>query len=64
MPNPVAEIMPAMTAVPSAIWAPEPAPLLKASGTTPRMKQSEVMIIGRKRRREASNVAANSSFPL
>ena len=45
----VAAIMPAMTAVPMAFWLPEPAPVLMASGKTPRMNASEVMMMGRRR---------------
>ena len=63
MPNPVAVIMPASTAVPRAFCAPDPAPLLTASGSTPKMKHSDVIMMGRKRRREASTVASNKSLP-
>ena len=39
--------MPPITPVPMAFWLPEPAPLAMASGSTPRMKASEVIRIGR-----------------
>ena len=47
----VAVIMPPITPVPMAFWAPEPAPLLRASGSTPKMKAREVIRIGRSRSR-------------
>ena len=37
--------------------APAPAPVEIASGTTPKMNDSEVMMIGRNRRRAASMAA-------
>src|SRR5690606_9085971 len=43
----VAVIMPLMTPVPMARWLPDPAPLAMTSGSTPRMKASEVMMMGR-----------------
>ena len=38
-----------------------PAPTARASGTTPRMKASEVMMIGRRRRRQASTRGSRAS---
>ncbi len=64
MPSPVVVSMPAITAVPSAFCAPDPAPVLIARGTTPRMKHRDVMMMGRKRIRAASTVADSKSFPL
>ena len=63
MPKPVAVIIPTSTAVPSAFCAPAPAPLLNASGSTPRIKHRDVIMIGRRRIREASSVAATRSLP-
>ncbi len=45
-----AVIMPPITPVPMARWLAEPAPLARNSGSTPRMKASEVITMGRKRR--------------
>ena len=42
--------MPDNTEVPMARWLAELAPEAKNSGTTPKIKAKEVMIIGRKRR--------------
>ena len=64
MPSPVAVSIPAITAVPSAFCAPDPAPALIARGTTPRIKHRDVMRMGRKRSRAASTVADSTSFPL
>src|SRR5262249_49187257 len=55
----VAASMPPMTPVPTACRAPAPAPIEMASGSTPRMKASDVIRIGRKRRRAASRAAAD-----
>ena len=55
--------MPPITAVPIARWLAEPAPLAIASGKVPRMKASEVMMIGRKRRCAASIAASIALFP-
>ncbi len=55
--------MPPMTPVPTEWRAPAPAPVEKASGETPRMKASEVMRIGRSRRRAASSAAADGDNP-
>ena len=52
-----------MTPVPTACWLPEPAPELITSGNTPRPKAIEVITIGRRRRRQACNVAAITSWP-
>src|SRR5690606_38683844 len=41
--------MPPITPVPTAFCAPEPAPLAMASGSTPNMKASEVIRMGRRR---------------
>ena len=44
-----------------ALPAAAPAPLENASGTTPKIKASEVIKIGRKRKRAASNAAATAN---
>src|SRR5207244_1513434 len=49
--------------VPMAFWLPEPAPLLSASGSTPRPKAIEVMRIGRRRWRTACRAASTSVAP-
>ena len=49
----VATSMPPTTPVPIEWRLAAPAPLLRASGRTPKMKASEVMMMGRKRRRAA-----------
>ena len=54
----VAASIPPMTPVPTEWRAPAPAPVENASGSTPRMKASEVMRIGRKRSRAASSAEA------
>ncbi len=54
----VAVSIPPITPVPIACWLAEPAPLLIASGSTPRMKASEVIRIGRRRSRAASSAAS------
>ena len=54
--------MPEITPVPMARWLAELAPEAMASGTTPKMKASEVMTIGRKRRWAAAS--ADSMTPL
>src|SRR5690606_30035573 len=59
----VAVIMPPITPVPIARWLAEPAPEAITSGSTPRMKASEVMMIGRKRRCTASSVASINPLP-
>ena len=59
----VAEIMPPSTPVPMACWLFDAAPEAMARGTTPKMKASEVMTIGRKRSVDASMVASTSDLP-
>jgi hypothetical protein len=59
----VAASMPPITPVPAETRAPAPAPVDSASGSTPRMKASEVIRIGRKRRRAASTAAAEADRP-
>jgi hypothetical protein len=54
----VAAIIPPITPVPIECRLAEPAPVEIASGTTPRMKASDVMIIGRNRNRAASMAAS------
>ncbi len=49
-PSNVADVMPPMTAVPSAFWAPAPAPFPSTMGSTPRMNAIEVIKMGRNRR--------------
>ena len=61
MPMPVAAIMPPITPVPTAMRLAAPAPLAITSGTMPRMKASEVMMIGR-RRNLAASLTASSGF--
>ena len=63
MPSTVAEIMPPSTPVPIAFWLPEPAPVLVASGSTPKPKASEVIRIGRSRIFAADSVASNRLRP-
>src|SRR3546814_93589 len=55
----VAEIIPPSTPVPMAFWLAALAPVAIASGSTPKLKASEVMMIGRKRSRAASMVASS-----
>ena len=64
-PKPTPELdLPAVTATtPAEMRAPAPAPVEIASGSTPRMKASEVMRIGRKRSRAASTAAAEADSP-
>ncbi len=59
----VAASMPPITPVPIEWRAPAPAPVDSASGNTPRMNASDVMTIGRKRRRAASIAASVSDLP-
>src|SRR6516165_12623534 len=54
-------IIPVNTVMPIDTRALAPAPLASTSGTTPRMKASEVITIGRKRERAAS-VAASKTY--
>ena len=56
--------MPKNTATPSAWRISAPAPLAKASGTTPKMKAKEVIRIGRSRVRPASEAASCRSRPV
>ena len=55
--------MPPITPVPMACWLFEEAPVAIASGTTPKMKASEVITIGRKRSVAASIVAWTMLVP-
>ncbi len=50
--------MPLKTAVPSVRRISAPAPSASTSGTTPKMKANEVIMIGRSRSRQASSVAS------
>ena len=59
----VATSIPPMTLVPMAWRLAAPAPVLTARGTQPRMKASEVITMGRKRRRAASSAACTASLP-
>ena len=55
--------MPLKTAMPSDCRISAPAPWAIRSGTTPRMKAIEVMMIGRRRSRHASSVASRIGLP-
>jgi hypothetical protein len=59
----VAATMPPMTPVPIECRLAEPAPVLMASGSTPRMNASDVITIGRKRSRTASMAASCADRP-
>src|SRR5581483_5465841 len=59
----VASSMPPTTPVPIERRAAAPAPLANISGSTPKTKASEVMTIGRKRRRAAFSAASMASLP-
>ena len=59
----VAATIPPMTPVPTEWRAPAPAPVEIARGSTPRMNASDVIRIGRKRRRAASIAAADGVSP-
>ena len=61
-PNSVTPSMPAKTAIPMA-WRISPAPLANTSGTTPAMKASEVIRMGRSRSRQASMTASSALDP-
>ena len=63
MPNSVTPSMPLKTAVPSVRRISAPAPSASTSGTTPRMKANEVIMIGRSRSRQASSVASRPATP-
>ena len=60
----VAESSPPVTAVPMAFWAPGAGPFVRASGSVPKKKASEVMMTGRSRIFTAFRVASTSSMPL
>ena len=64
MPKSVTPSMPLKTAMPSERRISAPAPEATISGITPKMKASEVMRIGRSRKREASWVAAVRALAL
>ena len=55
--------MPLNTAVPSERRISDPAPVARTSGTTPRMKAKEVMVMGRSRSRDASTAASARDLP-
>ncbi len=59
----VAASMPPKTPVPMERRAAAPAPLESTSGTTPSTKASEVMMMGRKRRRAALMAASMGVMP-
>ena len=59
----VAVIMPPTTPVPIAFSDPDPAPLAIAKGNTPRMKASDVIMIGRSLSRAASAAASMRLLP-
>ena len=63
MPNSVTPNMPLNTAVPSVRRISAPAPTATTSGTTPRMKANDVIMIGRSRSCTASSVARRGSAP-
>ena len=62
-PKAVTDSIPPMTPIPTAFWLPDPAPLLRASGSTPSMKAKEVIKIGRMRSRHASTAASRGVLP-
>ena len=62
-PTVVEAIMPPITPMPMAFCAAEPAPVAMASGVTPRMKASDVMMIGRRRMRAACSAASIKPSP-
>ena len=59
----VAATMPENTVTPIEMRDAAPAPLDRISGTTPRMKANEVMMIGRRRSLAASIAALTASLP-
>ena len=63
MPSTVAAIIPPITPVPTAIRLAAPAPLASTSGTMPIVKASEVMMIGRRRKRAAALTASMRERP-
>jgi len=56
--------MPPSTLVPMAFCAPAPAPVVVASGSTPKPKASDVIMMGRKRSFAPSRVASKSPMPF
>ena len=62
-PNRVTPIMPLNTAVPSERRISDPAPVARTSGTTPRMKAKDVIVMGRSRSRDASTAASARDLP-
>ena len=56
-------IIPPKTAIPIVFLDSAPAPVANTSGNTPKMKDMDVIMIGRKRRRTASMVDCNSGSP-
>ncbi len=63
MANNVPLIIPPKTPVPMECWVLSLAPVASINGTTPSVKASEVIIIGRNRCRDASNIAEKISMP-
>jgi hypothetical protein len=63
-PSSVALSIPPATPVPTALRLAAPAPVAITSGTMPRMKASDVMMIGRSRSWTAFNVASMVLLPL
>ncbi|KAJ3059736.1 hypothetical protein HK102_009843, partial [Quaeritorhiza haematococci] len=63
MPNRVTPSIPLKTATPRVWRISAPAPAARIRGTTPRMKASEVMMIGRSRSSQASRVASYAEEP-
>ena len=61
---PLAATIPPITVVPMICRATAPAPLAVHNGTQPRMKASEVIRIGRRRRRAPSMAASASGLPF
>ena len=59
----VAVSMPPITPVPMSFWLAAPAPVEMARGVTPAMKASDVIRIGRRRRRAASLAASRGDLP-
>ena len=64
MPITVEAVMPPIMPVPIECRLAAPAPVLTASGRTPSINASEVIIIGRKRRCEALTAACISGTPF
>ena len=63
MPTSVAASMPPRMPVPTECWVAAPAPEALTSGSTPRMKASEVITMGRSRARPASTAASTMDLP-